>query len=489
MTAEGRNVRGLVALWTAGACIAAGAAAAKPLSNATTTEPFLARPFLAQAAPAKEAPASRDSLFGDDKDASASRDSLFGDGRTAAAPTRAWRGFVQGELAYTYASPAHWSNMLVRAELDATGAFSENVKWKVGARVDYDAVYDVTDFYPSDVRKDQRFHAFLRENYIDIGAGDWDFRLGRQQVVWGEMVGLFFADVVTAKDLRQFILPDFEILRIPQWTLRAEYTKGDAHAELIWIPVPSYDEIGKPGAEFFPAAPAPPPGFATVYDAEQTPERDLSHTNYGARFSYLKNGWDLSAFYYGSMDSQAAYFRRIDDGPEPAYIYQARHERINQYGGTLAKDFGDFVLKAETVYTHGRNFSTLNADDDDGVVRQNTVDVVVGLDFALPSETRLNLQVFERAFTNHDPGIIPGRHETGYSVLLNLKFTDRLEGEVLWISSFNRTDWMVRPRLIWSLGNNWRLQGGVDIFGGEPTGLFGQYDDRDRIHAELRYDF
>ena len=118
------------------------------------------------------------------------------------APTsnaRLWRGYSQGELSYTYADPKHWSNILVRTEVAAQGTASETVKWKLGARLDYDAVYDLTDFYPSDVRKDQRFDFLLRENYVDIGAGDWDFRLGRQQIVWGEMVGLFFADVVTRR--------------------------------------------------------------------------------------------------------------------------------------------------------------------------------------------------------------------------------------------------------------------------------------------------
>jgi len=52
------------------------------------------------------------------------------------------------------------------------------------------------------------------------------FRLGRQHIVWGEMVGLFFADVVSAKDMRQFILPDFDMIRIPQWAARAEFLRG-----------------------------------------------------------------------------------------------------------------------------------------------------------------------------------------------------------------------------------------------------------------------
>src|SRR5207302_7821586 len=121
-----------------------------------------------------------------------------------------------------------------RAELGAQGAFNEQVKWKLSGRVDYDAVYDLTNFYPPDVRKDQRLNFYARENYLDLGAGNWDFRLGRQHIVWGEVVGLFFADVVSAKDQREFILPEFEILRIPQWAARAEYSRNDFHAELVW---------------------------------------------------------------------------------------------------------------------------------------------------------------------------------------------------------------------------------------------------------------
>jgi hypothetical protein len=446
---------------------------------------------------ADAAPASRSSLFDDDSapktdSAAPSRDTLFGDStRTVVEPTPGvqWHGFVRGELGYTFADPEHWSKMLVRGELDVQGTLSERVKYKLGARVDYDFVYDGTDFYPPAVRRDQRVNFLLRENYLDIGAGDWDFRLGRQHVVWGEMVGLFFADVVSAKDLREFILPDFDILRIPQWAARAEYFSGDFHAEAIWIPVPSYDEIGKPGGDFFPAPPAPPPGFATLFDNEQFPDRRLAHSNYGLRLSLLRNGWDMSGFYYRSLDAQPTFYRTIVVDPQPAYLFQARHDRIDQWGGTLAMDLGPAVFKAEAVYTRGRSYNVLRPDDEDGVVRQNTLDLVGGLDFALPQEARLNVQVFDRAFFDHDPDIVPRRHESGYSILLNGKPAGRLEAEILYIASFNRSDWLLRPRLIWNFQTNWRLVLGADIFHGPPEGFFGQFDNRDRVYTEVRYSF
>src|SRR5439155_10866948 len=149
--------------------------------------------------------------------------------------------------------PAHWSRAVARLQVNAQGAFSDQVKWKLGARVDVDPVYYSSDFYLDPVKQNQRLNFFYRENYVDFSAGDWDFRLGAQQIVWGEVVGLFFADVVSAKDLREFLRPGFDVIRIPQWAARAEYFAGDSHVELIWIPVPAFDNIGKPGGDFYPA--------------------------------------------------------------------------------------------------------------------------------------------------------------------------------------------------------------------------------------------
>ncbi len=455
---------------------------------------------------AENLPSSRDALFGDDeapkqaapaKQEAApkpgdSKEALFGDDlglpkKTPAASS--WRGYIQEELAHTTASPARWSKILTRAEIENQGRLNDKVKYKLSARLDYDAVYDLyKNHYPTDVRNNQKLNFNLRENYLDVDAGDWDFRLGRQQVVWGEVVGLFFADVVSAKDDREFILPDFDVLRIPQWAVRAEYFKNDFHAELLWIPVPTYDEIGKPGANFFPGLPAVP-GFATQYQNELRPERTLGNTNYGLRLSTLNNGWDVSGFYYHSLDAAPTFYRNIALAPQPTLSYQARHDRIQQIGGTVAKDLGSFVLKGEAVYTHGRQFNVTNLTDSDGVVPQNTLDWVASLDFDLPAETRLNLQLFQRVFFNHNPDIISDKHENGFSVLLNGKLTHRVEAQALWIASLNRSDWLLRPSVTWAMERNLRLRFGADIFQGPPLGLFGRFDNQDRVYTELRYSY
>lgn len=421
-------------------------------------------------------PFGKDELFGDDLPKLAAPKHAKGPGV---------KGFIQFEAARTTPDPDHWSKLRTRAELGSNGKLTDSLKWKASARADVDFAYMLNDYYSSDVERNQRYNLELRETYVDYSAGNWDFRVGKQNVIWGEMVGLFFADVVSARDQREFILPEFDQMRIPQWAARAEYFSGDVHAELLWIPVASYDNIGKPGSDFYPYQPTF--GFANVrYLPELRPERDADNMNYGGRVSTLAKGWDLSAFYYRSSDITPTFYRQIVG---PTLYYQARHDRIHQYGGTITKDFGDIVFKAESVYTTGRSFTTLDITDPDGVVRQNTVDWAAGMDFTLPAESRFNIQFFQRQFTNHNAGLIPERNENGYSLLLSTKFVANWEAQALLISSLNRTDWLFRPKIAWNFEKKWRWTIGADKFQGPATGLFGRFGNLDRVYTELRYHF
>jgi hypothetical protein len=398
-------------------------------------------------------------------------------------------GFYQNNLAYTYANPQHWSRFNNMLDVATQGRTEGGMAWKLGGRINYDPIYDLTDFYPQAVRKDQRFEAMIREAYTDFSTGNWDFRLGRQHIIWGEMVGLFFADVVSAKDLRQFVLQDFDIIRIPQWAARVEYFKGDFHVEGVWIPYMSYDNIGKPGAEFYPFNPPPIPGVQTIIASEIQPT-GLGDMAYGTRLSFLKSGWDISGFYYTANDPAAAFSRQTTLLPTPVITYQPIHERIHQIGATLSKDLGPMVIKTEAIYTKDKQFSTTNAADADGLVKQNIFDYVVGLEWSFPQETRFNMQIFQRLFPNHDPGIVPNKTESGISLLLSSQaLHPKLEPKVLLVKSLNHNDWFAQLRLTYKLDGNWRLATGADIFSGLNTGLFGQFNNKDRVYTEARYSF
>ena len=450
------------------------------------------RPGLAQEAGAIDPPIAQADT------SSPSREGLFGlpseEKRGSAPESRSleWHGHVENYTAYDYTDPKHWSRGVVRTQIGTEGGASglgSGLKWKITARVDLDPVYVRSDFYPSDVRKDQRADFSLRETYIDTSAGSFDLRLGKQNIVWGEMVGLFFADVVSARDLRDFILPDFETIRIPQWAARAEYFGENSHFEAIWLPYPSVDDIGKPGAEFYPFQVPPPPGFNQRFNNEVGPERGLRKSNFGVRASTLQNGWDLSAFYYRSTDVAPTFYREVTLSPTPTLIYTPRHDRIWQVGGTLAKAFESVVAKAEIVYASGRSYNVTRLTEPTGVVPQDTLDYVVGFNFTLPAETRLNVQYFERDFFKHDPDLLYDRREGGVSLLLSGRASAKVRPEFFIVESVNRRDRMVRASVSVTPAINWLLTTGVVTFTGPPTGFFGRFNRDDRIYFDLRRDF
>lgn len=388
-------------------------------------------------------------------------------------------GYAEFGGAYTWPDEAHWSKLRARVELGVSGRLGERSRYKLSARGDVDAAYDLEDgHYGRQVRRDQRAGFMIREAYADFGAGEWEFRVGRQHVVWGEMVGLFFADVVSARDLREFYLPEFEAMRTPQWAARAEYFGGGTHFELLWIPLPSYDEIGKPGADFYPFA--VPEGTRV---RERKPSSSLSNTNWGVRVSRLIDGWDLSAFHYQSRDVSPTLYRL---GPALAPTLELRHDRIRQTGFTLSKDLGSVVLKGEAVHTHGRSFASTDPLARYGLKRSDTVDYVVGVDLPVRDLWRFNLQYYARVFNDHDRWLPNDSHERGMTFLVNRKLGEDFEIELLYVSSLNRSDYMLRPKLVWRITPEWRGQFGADIFGGRKDGVFGRHDASDRVYVEFR---
>src|SRR5690606_4626592 len=211
-------------------------------------------------------------------------------GGLSAEPTR-WSGWVQLDAAYAWPSPGHFTHLRTLGEIAGRGEWGDGHRWRLSARANVDGAFAWSDHYPREVREDQRAWARLHEAYVDFAHGNWEFRLGKQNIVWGEMVGLFFADVVSAKDLRDSVLPEFDLIRIPQWAARAEWFEGDSHLELVWLPWPEVDDIGKPGAEFYPFPPRFD-GFGFEIEGERRPSRRLSNSGLGIRLSTLVGGWD-----------------------------------------------------------------------------------------------------------------------------------------------------------------------------------------------------
>mgnify|MGYP001224399319 CR=1 FL=1 len=397
-------------------------------------------------------------------------------------------GVVKQETVARISPPRNFTALKEELQLIGSGSFSKDLNSKISGRFSYDPVYRYTDTFPPQVRSDQQSVVELRDTYLDYSRGPFDIRLGKQQVVWGEAVGVFFADVVNAKDLREFILPDFDMIRIPQWGADFEYTKNEFHAEFVWLPGIAMNKYGVTGSEF--AFPFPVPEGATYsYVDPQKPKTSFNNSETGLRLSYLLRGWDMSAFYYYTWDKAPAMYRSIS--PSGVYQFDPRYNRLHIAGSTFSKELGDFVLKGEFVYNRKGSFSNMDPGNPDGISRKDYIDYLLGLDYTFWGKIDTNVQFMQRIIFKYDKALLNEESvRNSFSFWVSRKFLeDRLEAEFLVITSLMEPDVMYRPKLTYTFKNNWKCRVGLDLFQGVSTGTFGKFEKKKRVYAQASYTF
>jgi hypothetical protein len=396
-------------------------------------------------------------------------------------------GYAKEEAAFRLSLPRQLTKLRTLGYLGVTGPLAEDISYRVSGRLFYDGVYDLTDHYPRPVEDDQKTEATLRDAYIDLSKGNWDLRAGKQQIVWGEAIGLFYADVVNAKDLREFVLPDFEFIRIPDWATDLEYTLGNFHAEAIWLPWPEMDKIARPGAEF--AAPLPViPGFTVAFNPEEDPARSLENSEAGGRLSYRAGTWDLGVFYLRTWDKEPVYTRTVQPG---LITFQPTHPRLTVEGATFATELEDVVLKGEFVYNNQKQFAVTDIESPTGVVSKDYIDYLFGVDHIFPYKVDVSAQLSQRIIRDYESDIFLEKAFRTYAALSIRRpfLNDRVEPSFVMIQDLSAGDYMMRPRLGYKWASNWRVAVGLDLFGGSSDTPFGVYSGHDRIYSEIRFDF
>jgi hypothetical protein len=396
-------------------------------------------------------------------------------------------GYLREEGAYRVSQPQNLSLLRSTIFANLTGQVTEGITFRVSGRLYYDAVFDLTSQYPDAVSDQEKRDGEFRDTYMDVSKGNWDVRLGKQQIVWGEAIGTFIADVVNARDLRESVLPSFDFIRIPQWGTDVEYRRGEFHVEGIWFPVPVMDIVPRPGAEFAPALPVIP-DYQIVFQHEAQPSDSLKNGEFGGRLSYLLGGWDFSAFYFRTWDKEPVYFRTIEPGVITLF---PTHPRITYDGFTFSKELSAVVLKGELTYTEGKYFSTTDLSSPTGVVSKNTIRYLLGADHTFDNSVQLGLQASQQIIQRYESDLfMQKRQQTSVSARLERPFwNDRLVPSFEAITDLPYEDYLLRPYLSYKWASRWSVQLGFDFFGGSQDGPFGQFGHHDRVYSAIRYDF
>ncbi|MCP4714264.1 MAG: DUF1302 domain-containing protein [Deltaproteobacteria bacterium] len=387
----------------------------------------------------------------------------------------------------------------------------------------------------------------ITELYVDFQSGPWQFKLGKQIVVWGETNIKQTADIINPIDLRHGSpgTENWEEIKIGLYMLRGLYQTdlpGQLNFEFLFIP-----------GDFEPAR-IPNEGTyqgAKRYESSANPERAFGISEWGMeKARHDAPGWNISNWEAGfklrgftwNIDWSVFYFNTLDDSPKSngnngayglVYVKELirsgrtgvfdpkmpdykvyNYKRYEVIGATFQTRFEKFPIsewRLESFYYVGQ---PLNKGTDAKkssaykITRRDTFGF--GIDardrYTLPYVTHnwfddrkmsFGLTFFYEKVFNHDGDLIlrSGRgHRPG----------DSHSFEVVWSIQqfFNHSKWMIMftgsynpigkafllPVLSYAPGRHWRFEGGVPIYTSSAS-RNRVTNSKDSVLLRVRYEF
>ncbi len=336
--------------------------------------------------------------------------------------------------------------------------------------------------------KDDEFR--LREAYIAIYLNKFDFRIGKQQIVWGQADGVFITDIVSPLDLTDFLMRDFNEIRIGVTAVKINYYPSYEHSfELIWLPaftpgvMPAAGSIWQPTYDF-PASP-------TFDYANATVGFNLENSNVFLKYSMSKPWADIQLM--GGYTRE--YFPTLHVSPiappgpnAPGLLIQPEYHRLALVGASFNTMIADFVLRGEGAYYFNKNWQTTDPTAPDYLIEKDYINYVVGLDKTL-GEWKFSAQFIQRLITDYDEAMLDDDIDNLATILVSrslFRETVRLE----WFSYHGLTkgDALMRIRGLYYPHDGLSLEVGSNIFTG-TEGTFGQYNANDMLYMRIKYNF
>lgn len=412
-----------------------------------------------------------------------------------------FRGVLRQETAFRVGSPKDFSKIKQYVELNFKFLFNDTIHLKFGGRAWYDAIYDLTDQFPSDVDNQMKKEVALRDAYIDIYAKNVQIRLGHQQIVWGDALALFVADVVNPKDLREFILPPFDYVRLPIWSLDLRwFFLSNATLEIVATPDQTISKLALPGADFsfFPAPnqtfTVGPllPGVPIEVLSEKAPA-SFKNWNGGGRITFLAHGWDFSWLYYNTISHLPGIFKTLaidTTTGHPVLLLNPVHQRQQDFGFTFTKGVKSSILRGEFVFTKNVLFNSNDVLFNQGVTKGNLFSYVIGFDTTLGGKVDMISEFQQQVVVGDTSNISKPSVDSWIALRFETGFLDEtLIPEIVFVVGLRKGDTLIRPRINFLVTDSIMLSWGADIFTGPRDTLYGQFRDSSRIYMDTQWSF
>ena len=296
---------------------------------------------------------------------------------------------------------------LARLELvpEASLSLSENWSLVGSARLRLEAINDYMQGNPpdlrgySDISRPQAISDFglleLRDFYLDYEGEGFSLRLGKQQIVWGQLDGFKLADQVNPQSFEQFILEDFDSSRIGLWSAQIQVPFGDDLLEVVITPDDSVSELPDPGDQFFFTAGRFNGQVDLFNDRIIASEVIKAGTGIGSgsfagRFTKRFDNWDIAFSALHGLD----YFPVFSFQPQgPFNTLERRFNDRTLLALSGSATLGDIVLRSEVGFYPSRSFNTRPDGQTPQIVERDQMTLAIAADTSFAGNTFVSVQI------------------------------------------------------------------------------------------------
>lgn len=330
----------------------------------------------------------------------------------------------------------------------------------------------------------------LREAFLDLRFDHFDIRVGKQQIIYGKAEGVFITDAVSPKDLKEFLLPDFDEIRMGITAAKVNYYFGNSTIEAVWAPVFTPTQMPEMNSIWRPAMPFPMAPTYNYSTAEINPS--LENSELFLRFSNMGSAADFEIVggYFWDDDPTMHITKQINPITMQltGLTVRPEHHRLTMGGASFSTPLGPTLVKAEGGYYSGKHFQTETPTIPDATIEKNYLHYMVGLEYSLAG-VMLSAQFIQENILDYEEGIRNDEIESTMTFLAKKSFLR----EKLWLELFayvglNNQDALIRPKISYAFADGFDILLGANIFVGDK-GRFGQYNANDMIYTKLKYSF
>lgn len=337
---------------------------------------------------------------------------------------------------------------------------------------------------------DNELELGLRQAYMDLYFDSFDIRIGKQQIIWGKADGVFITDIVSPKDMREFLLPDFNEIRTGITSLKFDYYYGDNTFEIVWIPL--FTPTQTPESESIWSL-KPDYDLPYSFDYSNADVKDkLSNSEIFVKYSLLSSAIDFELMGAYSWDDDPTFHSEkifnSELGLVDSIVLKPEHHRLSTLGGSFSTTLGDIVLRGEGAYYTGKYFQSTNPLYLDGTEKKDYLHYLIGVDFSI-GDVKLSSQFIQQGILDYNEYLIKYEFENTVTFLASIDFLrETLNIELFSYIGLNEGDALVRPKLIYDYADGLEIQFGANLFLGDE-GQFGSFDKNDMIYTKLKYSF